>query len=68
MHKQTKKWEKYNYLGRRKPFIAVTISLIHTVLTNALFKITVNSQKNAEKYNVLLVAGFICLLLTFDMK
>ena len=32
MHKQNKKVEKYNYLGRRKPFIAVTISLIHTVV------------------------------------
>ena len=33
MHKQTKKWKNYNNLGRRKPFIAVTISLIHTVFS-----------------------------------
>ena len=37
MHKQTKKWKKYNYFGRRKPFIAVTISLIHTVWMKYFF-------------------------------
>ena len=52
MHKQTKKWKKYNYLGRRKPFIAVTISFIHTVLAKKCNKLTLSKLPTLESMEI----------------